>query len=167
MPFSRFFRTVQLALKSLTLHKLRSGLTMLGIVFGVFSVIAMLAIGEGASSQAQRQVVELGATNIIVRSIKPIEEASNNSANSRSIPRYGLLRTDFQRLTKTIPTIRRAIPIREVPKEARYLHRSINARLVGCTSDYMDVNHLEASRGRFLSDTDDETLANVVVIASE
>lgn len=167
MPFSRFFRTVQLALKSLTLHKLRSGLTMLGIVFGVFSVIAMLAIGEGASLQAQRQVVELGATNIIVRSIKPIEEASNNSANSRSIPRYGLLRTDYQRLIRTVPTIRRALPIRELPKEARYLHRTINARLVGCTSDYMDVNHLALERGRFLSDTDDETLANVVVIASE
>ncbi len=64
-------RTIQLALKSLMLHKLRSGLTMLGIVFGVFSVIAMLAIGEGASQQAQEQVLELGATNIIVRSVKP------------------------------------------------------------------------------------------------
>ena len=48
-------RTIELALKSLLLHKLRSGLTMLGIVFGVFSVIAMLAIGEGASQQAQEK----------------------------------------------------------------------------------------------------------------
>ena len=54
---SNILRTVQLALKSLMLHKLRSGLTMLGIVFGVFSVIAMLAIGEGASQQAQKQVL--------------------------------------------------------------------------------------------------------------
>jgi putative ABC transport system permease protein len=59
---SNILRTVQLALKSLMLHKLRSGLTMLGIVFGVFSVIAMLAIGEGASQQAQKQVLQLGAT---------------------------------------------------------------------------------------------------------
>ena len=64
-------RTIELALKSLMLHKLRSGLTMLGIVFGVFSVIAMLAIGEGASQQAQEQVLKLGATNIIIRSVKP------------------------------------------------------------------------------------------------
>lgn len=169
MPFARFIRTIQLALKSLTLHKLRSGLTMLGIVFGVFSVIAMLAIGEGASSQAQRQVVELGATNIIARSIKPIEEASTNSANSRSIPRYGLLRSDYTRITRTVPTIRRAIPIRELPKEARYLHRTINARLVGCTADYLEVNHLSLVResGRFLSDADGESLANVVVIAND
>ena len=64
-------RTIQLAMKSLLLHKLRSGLTMLGIVFGVFSVIAMLAIGRGASEQAQAQVLLLGATNIIIRSDKP------------------------------------------------------------------------------------------------
>ena len=43
MPFSETIRTIRLAMKSLLLHKLRSGLTMLGIVFGVFSVIAMLA----------------------------------------------------------------------------------------------------------------------------
>jgi len=61
-------------MKSLLLHKLRSGLTMLGIVFGVFSVIAMLAIGEGASQQAQQQVLSLGATNIIVRSVKPPDD---------------------------------------------------------------------------------------------
>jgi putative ABC transport system permease protein len=75
-------RTVQLALKSLMLHKLRSGLTMLGIVFGVFSVIAMLAIGEGASQQAQQQVLKLGATNIIVRSVKPPRENANSHGAS-------------------------------------------------------------------------------------
>lgn len=69
--FFNTIRAVRLALKSLLLHKLRSGLTMLGIVFGVFSVIAMLAIGEGASAQAQAQVRQLGATNIIVVSVKP------------------------------------------------------------------------------------------------
>ena len=57
MPFSETIRTIRLALKSLLLHKLRSGLTMLGIVIGVFSVIAMIAIGEGASAQAQQQVL--------------------------------------------------------------------------------------------------------------
>lgn len=164
MSPSRLIRTIQLGLKSLMLHKLRSGLTMLGIVFGVFSVIAMLAIGEGASEQAQRQVVQLGATNIIVRSIKPLEESSSNTSMG-TVPRYGLLRTDYQRLLKTIPTISNALPIREVPKEARYLRRTINARLVGCTSNYLEVNHLALTGGRFLSDSDQDTLANVVVIA--
>src|ERR1043166_4691483 len=67
-------RTVRLGVKSLWLHRLRSLLTVLGIVFGVCSVIAMLAIGEGASFAAQEQIKSLGSQNIIVRSVKPTEE---------------------------------------------------------------------------------------------
>ena len=81
MSPSRFLRLLQLALKSILLYPLRSGLTMLGIVFGVFSVIAMLAIGEGASIQAQKQVLELGATNIIVRSLKPPDDSSSSQSS--------------------------------------------------------------------------------------
>ena len=57
--------------KSLMLHKLRSGLAMLGILIGVTAVIWLVALGEGVSYQAQQQIKELGATNIIVRSVKP------------------------------------------------------------------------------------------------
>ena len=86
----RLIRTVQLALKSLMLHKLRSGLTMLGIVFGVFSVIAMLSIGEGASAQAQKQVLQLGATNVIAVTIKPPAEArSGGGAAGRGFSSMG------------------------------------------------------------------------------
>jgi ABC-type lipoprotein release transport system permease subunit len=62
---ARLKRAVRLGLKSLWLHRLRSLLTMLGIVFGVCSVIAMLAIGEGASHEAQEQIKNLGSQNII------------------------------------------------------------------------------------------------------
>ena len=167
MPFAHLIRTIHLGLKSLMLHKLRSGLTMLGIVFGVYSVIAMLAIGEGASKQAQEQVIALGATNIIVRSVKPVEEASTNSAGMGSMPRYGLLRADFNRLEKTLPTLESAIPIRELFKEARYAHRAMNVRFVGSTAEYLDVNHLKLVQGRFISDQDQRTLTNSVVLASE
>ena len=88
--FSHLTRTIQLALKSLTLHKLRSGLSMLGIVFGVFSVIAMLAIGEGASAQAQKQVLELGATNIICVSRKPPQESATTGQQGRSFHHHCL-----------------------------------------------------------------------------
>src|SRR6187397_385345 len=95
LPFGNTLRAIRLALKSLMLHKLRSGLTMLGIVFGVFSVIAMLAIGEGASQQAQEQVLKLGATNIIVRSVKPPRETAGSQAPGSFVLRYGLLRADY------------------------------------------------------------------------
>ena len=163
MSFSRLIRIVQLGLKSLMLHKLRSGLTMLGIVFGVFSVIAMLAIGEGASAQAQKQIVALGATNIIIRSVRPVEGSSTDQ-NAGGSPRYGLTRTDFKRLTKTISTITNAIPVRELPREARYLKRTMNCRLVGCTAEYLEMNHLRVTKGRFLTDADQDTRANVVVL---
>src|SRR5580704_11298923 len=102
MSLTRLIRIVQLGLKSLMLHKLRSGLTMLGIVFGVFSVIAMLAIGEGASAQAQKQVLALGATNIIVLTVKPPADSqqSQNRGGGRQmqVPSYGLMRSDYDLL---------------------------------------------------------------------
>jgi len=58
---NRFLRDLQLGVKNLLLHKLRSFLTMLGLVFGVGSVIAMLAVGEGASMEALEQIRKLGS----------------------------------------------------------------------------------------------------------
>ncbi len=168
----RLFRTIQLALKSLLLHKLRSGLTMLGIVFGVFSVIAMLAIGEGASKQAQQQVLSLGATNIIVRSVKPPDDpsSSQSGASSRfSVLRYGLTRADFNLLSETVPNLtgKGLVPVRELPMEVRCRDRVMNSRVVGCTADYLEMNHLEVAKERFLSDRDGRDMANVAVLASE
>jgi putative ABC transport system permease protein len=173
--FDNLFRAVLLALKSLMLHKLRSSLTMLGIVLGVFSVIAMLAIGEGASVQAQQQVLALGATNIIVLSVKPPTDnnASSGGGSGGSIRRgtfslqYGLLRSDFKLLTETVPTVTGAIPVRETPSEARYGQRTLNARIVGCTPEYMGMNHLELQQGHFLTDQHSAELANVCVLGAE
>ena len=174
MPFSETIRTIRLAMQSLLLHKLRSGLTMLGIVFGVFSVIAMLAIGEGASAQAQQQVLALGATNIIILTVKPpADSQSSGGGGSRggrsgfSIPQYGLLRSDYDLLTKTLPTITGAVRMREIVSEARYLQRTLNARLVGSTTEYLDMNHLSILRGRFLTDEDETQVANVAVLGAE
>lgn len=162
----RFFRTVRLAMKSLLLHKLRSGLTMLGIVFGVFSVIAMLAIGEGASRQAQEQILKLGATNIIVLSVKPPEESATGNSNSRVL-RYGLTRDDFRILSRTLPTVTDLIPVREVVMDVRNLEWSLNARVVGCTAPYKEMNHLTLKSGRFLSEQDEWSRNNNVVVAAD
>jgi len=167
MSLSRLIRTLQLALKSVMLHKLRSGLTMLGIVFGVFSVIAMLAIGEGASAQAQKQVLELGATNIIVRSIKPPDETSNSSSASTSVIRYGLTRKDYSILGDTIPTVLGVVPVRELTQEVRNRQYTLNATVVGTTPEYLAMNHLKMAQGRFLSDKDIRQRSNVVVLAFE
>src|SRR5512147_2615182 len=94
-----WLRTWQLGIKSLLLHPLRSLLTVLGIFIGVASVIWLLAVGEGISREAQRQIEGLGANNVIVRSIQPPSEAN---ANMQGLVPYGLTRLDFERLSQTI-----------------------------------------------------------------
>lgn len=162
-----WLRTWHLGVKSLLLHPLRSLLTVLGIFIGVASVVWLLAIGEGISRKAQEQIEELGATNIIIRSIKPPEESIENAGSSRSIVPYGLTRADFDHLSTSIPTIERSLPIREIRYRFGYLGRNMEGRLVGCTPEYAEVNNLEVDRGRFLSDTDDREKWNHCVLGAK
>jgi ABC-type lipoprotein release transport system permease subunit len=76
-------RIVRLGLKSLLLHKLRSSLTTAGILFGVASVIAMLAVGEGASKETLQQYRDMGVTNVLVRSKKPEETQQSTACCTR------------------------------------------------------------------------------------
>ena len=126
----RIWRSLKMGLKSLMLHKLRSGLTVLGIVFGVASVIAMLAIGEGSSRDAQKRFEMLGVTNIIYRSVKPSDEAQAAGGRPSRILNYGLKYDDFDRLVATVPTIKKALPIREIKKEIRRLNKAVDGRVV-------------------------------------
>jgi putative ABC transport system permease protein len=163
----RIWRSLKLGMKSLLLHKLRSGLTVLGIVFGVAAVISMLAVGEGSSRKAQRQFAELGATNIIYRSVKPSEETQASGGGRRTVLNYGLKYDDFDRLMATVPTIKKALPIREIRKQIRYLSHALDGRVVGTTHDYADFNRLEIDKGRFLSPSDDARYENYAVLAAE
>ncbi|MFT7487283.1 MAG: putative ABC transport system permease protein, partial [Candidatus Paceibacteria bacterium] len=95
MVQSTFTRTVRLGVRSLLLHKLRSALTTLGVLFGVSSVIAMLAIGEGASIEAQEQIRQLGSQNVILRSVKPAEEQASNQR--QRVVSYGMTHDDLAR----------------------------------------------------------------------
>ena len=158
-----FLRTFQLGLKSLLLHPMRSLLTVLGIFIGVASVIWLLAIGEGISQEAQRQIEGLGADNIIVRSVKPPAEAA--AGFSGPMP-YGLKREEFDKLVQTIPTIRSALPIREIRRTFSYSGRDVDGRLVGCTPEYFPVTRLELDRGRVLTEADIEGRHNFCVLSS-
>src|ERR1044071_3853366 len=97
----QFISTVHLGVKSLLLHKLRTILTMLGIIFGVCSVIAMLAIGEGASYEAQEAIKRLGSANVILRSVKPVDDLSNSTGRRSYVSEYGLTYADVDRLKQT------------------------------------------------------------------
>ena len=153
------------ALRSVMMHKLRSFLTILGLVFGVASVIVMLAVAEGASQTAQRQIASLGINNIIVRSVKP---AVDGPVNFRSfIQEFGLKYDDLRRIRETLDTVVRITPLREFVHEARYEDATIDARLVGADPSYFEVNRLQLARGRFLDPADMESRSNVCVIGEE
>jgi putative ABC transport system permease protein len=159
-----WLRTWKLGIKSLALHPLRTILTMLGIMIGVWAVIVLTAISQGASNQVQKQIESLGSTTIIVRSQKPPEE---KLAGAR-VSEYGLLRSDLERILSNVPTIESAIPIREIRRQFTYRDRTVDGRLVGCTPAYADVNQLQTRTGggRFLSDADELKADTVCVISA-
>lgn len=161
-----WFRTWQLGLKSLLLHPLRSALTVMGIFIGVASVIWLLAIGEGIGRKAQEQIESLGANNIILRSIKPPAESTQGSTSLQVLVPYGLTRADFDRLKATVPTIERALPIRELRRRFSYGSHMMEGRLVGCTPEYAEVTKLELARGHFLTDAELGDNKNHCVLAS-
>ena len=161
----RLLKRLRLGLGSLLLHKLRAGLAVLGILIGVTAVIWLVAMGEGVSYQAQQQIKDLGATNIIARSVKPAQESSQ--AGGGLFLEYGLLRDDYDRMISNIPTIQRAVPMREIRQEVRNGDRAVEGKLVGCSPEYMDLNQLKVDRGRFLSDRDLDSADNVAVLAHE
>ena len=150
---SPFLRTVKLSLKNLTVHKMRAGLAALGIFIGTSTVIWLVAMGEGVSYRAQQQIKELGATNIIIRSVQPSSASDGQDANSR-LKIYGLLRDDYRRIVENIPSIRRAIPMRELRFELRLGNRTADAKLVGCVEEHLELNRLEIARGRWLTSRD-------------
>src|SRR5262249_37818253 len=143
----RIWRALTLGLKSLLLHKLRSGLTVLGIVFGVAAVISMLAIGEGASRDAQERIEQLGATNIIIRSVRPSADALGD--RSALILNYGLKYQDFDRILATVPTIKRARPFRKTRKQPATPTGLVDARLAGTPHDSADSTPPVREGGRF------------------
>ena len=157
-------RSIRLGIRSLLVHKLRSALTTLGVLFGVSSVIAMLAIGEGASEEAQEQIRRLGSQNVILRSVKPQEQ--NSTADSRVLS-YGLTKEDYQRIVETFPGIEGAVPMRELPDEVRRGPIEVSPRVICTTPDYLTVTGRELSRGRFLAPVDERTVANVCVLGHE
>ena len=154
--------TLKLGVKSLFLHKLRSALTVLGILIGVTAVIWLVAMGEGISYQAQQQIKNLGATSVIVRSVKPTSVSGGDS----SWPVYGVTRDDFERIRDTVPGIVEVTPVREVMRRMEFKDREMDGRLVACTPEYARLNRLGLVRGRFLADADEESGANVAVVAS-
>ncbi len=141
---------------------------MLGIVFGVCSVIAMLAIGEGASYEAQEQIKNLGSQNIILRSVKPPEEQKVSEKGSQSyVLQYGLTYTDIKRIRSTIPGVTVVVPGRIMRDYVWNISRRVDCDIVGTVPWYPEMRNHRVARGRFFTDADMEVNASVCVLGAE
>ena len=113
---AKFRRSVSLAVKSLWLHKLRSFLSVLGIIIGTSAVISLMAFGEGSMQDALADIKRQGATNIIVRSVKPPDDSA--TANRGFVTTYGLTKKDLDKFTTFGDVITRMVPLRVFPTDA-------------------------------------------------
>jgi putative ABC transport system permease protein len=163
MILFRLKRTTKLGIKSLWMHKLRSTLTALGIIFGVSSVIAMLAIGEGASRKAQEQIAQLGSRNIIVRTVPPPEETDVSSQND-GMRVYGLTYLDAERFRNSLPNVEVVVPSRRLTQQAWYRNRKVAIEIIGTVPWYPEISPVRVKSGRFLSSIDMHHKQGVCVI---
>ena len=163
---SKFYRDVRLGIENLLLHKLRSFLTALGVIFGVGSVVAMLSVGEGASKKALDEIKKVGSNNIIISSVKPRED-DNNNASMGGHPKavvYGLTYKDFDRIKETFSTLQTTVPVKEVRKEGRMGARTLELRVVGTNQDWFELVKRPLEVGRVLLDSDMSQRSSVAVL---
>jgi putative ABC transport system permease protein len=156
-------RNIWSGIENLLLHKLRSLLTMLGIVFGVGSVVAMLSVGEGASKEALEQIRKLGSTNIIITSMKAVEDEASTTVHSH-MSMYGLTYLDYARIAKSFGTIKQAVPVKLIRKESRLGERAMELRVVGTTPTWFELVPRPIIAGRVLEVPDQEKHAAVAIL---
>jgi putative ABC transport system permease protein len=159
-------RNIRLGIKNLWLHKLRSLLTMLGVVFGVASVVAMLAVGEGASAQALEQIRKLGSNNILLSSEKPTEDEQAGQRRSH-MSVYGLTYDDEDRIRESFPTAKRTVPVKLLRKAARVGERTLELRVVGTTPAWFALVRRHVIAGRVLTQNDLDSFSDVCVLTEQ
>lgn len=163
----QLLQIIKLGVKSLLLHRLRSVLTTLGMVFGVCSVIAMLAIGEGANFEAQEQIRELGSQNIILRSVKPTENDQQTLRRASTITSYGLTYEDVTNIRETIPGVTIVVPDRKHRDFVQHQRFRTEAQVVGTVPWFLTLRDRNVDRGRPLLDRDLQEQSKVCVLDSQ
>lgn len=156
-----FFRSLKKSYYSLMLHRMRSLLSTLGILFGVAAVIAMLSIGEGAKRETLQQIEQLGINNLIIRQIEQSEEQRHKASEKRS---SGLSLKDVQALRDNLPIIDLVAPVKSVEAE---LIGDVSPEILAVTSSFADLKTLELSEGRFISDKDNSSKNLVCVLGAD
>jgi len=161
MPFNRaeLAEYLRIAIEALGRYRLRTALSVTGVVLGVAAVIAMMSVSEGAAREALAQVDALGLDNLVAR--------STGGLNARGTMKRSLAAVDAERAVALVPSARLGAPV-----VSRYLRlaradKALNGQVLGVTPAFQQVLRLVAQRGRFLSSSDEAALARVAAIGAE
>src|SRR6478672_11361936 len=150
MNISGLLPELQMGLSSLLVHKLRSMLTMLGMIFGVGAVVAMLSITSGAQKEMMSYIDLLGVNNIIIEAKEAVDR---NELQARRAVSPGLTFRDYRAITENVAGIEAATP-RKRFKPQKVLPKTAQEQpiLIGVTSDYLRINSLKMVDGRFFTE---------------
>ena len=152
------------AFEELGRRKLRTGLTLLGLVFGVGSIVAMQAVGEGSRREALRLVEGLGLTNLVVEA-KTFDETTLRELRARSL---GLTRADAQAALDVVPgALAMAAEKRLRTDSVASDHASADAQASAISPSFFELGSLRIGEGRALTDEDDAALAAVAVLGHQ
>jgi putative ABC transport system permease protein len=152
------------AVEELWRRRLRTGLTLLGLVFGVGAIVAMQAVGEGSRREALRLVESLGLHNLIAQA-RPQDEDARRETRERSL---GLSVADARAALAVVPGAERFAAEKAIKTYAAFSdHGRSDAQASGVSPDYFALSSLRVARGRALTQADDDTLAAVAVLGHQ
>lgn len=156
--FTAYFK---MTLSSLVLNRLRSFLSILGIVFGVMAVIVIVSVGEGARNEALRQIQALGTRNVYIQAVALTEEKKETGNKAHQL---GLRLDDARRIHGSCTTVKRSAALRELTVSVMGTPREITPQVVAVTPSYGDILDLRIKAGRFITPHDAAGLKEICVI---
>ncbi len=156
-----FTESLKMATKTLSANKLRSSLTMLGIIIGNASVIAMIGIGEGAQKYVSGQLQSLGPNVLFI--VPGNREARN--LGDIDVPR-NLVVEDAQAIASQVPSVAAVAAEKNTQGIISYRSRNSSSSIIGTTEGFLSVRSFEVAQGRFLTDLDQRSNSLVAVIGS-
>ncbi|MDZ4655017.1 MAG: ABC transporter permease [Coriobacteriia bacterium] len=159
----RFADLISETLRSLTSNKVRSGLTILGIVVGIASVIAMLALGAGSQASIEASIQSAGSNLLTVTPASPGSGGGGFRMSASSV--QSLTREDAEALAE-LTLITGVAPSSQGNAQLVADNVNTNAQIIGVTSDYAAVNGLTVASGGFITERDDSAYAQVIVLGS-
>ncbi|MEW6744297.1 MAG: ABC transporter permease [Planctomycetota bacterium] len=153
----RAVKLVLEALQNLSLHKARSSLAILGIIFGVASVICMLSISEVARRDVISRIERMGLNNVVIDSVKPedVRQKEKTSNQQSWFASYGVTRADLAILTETVPPIEAVVPMRILLKDVSAGLQKTDITVVATSTGYPDIMEHPLQRGRFITAADE------------